>query len=67
MGNGPSLSYADRELTTACTKGNLGRVKLLVERDGAEVDKKDEFGWTGLMHAISEGHIEYAHPHKQYR
>lgn len=62
MGTGsssPSGSFADRELEGAAVKGNVGRVRLLVERDGAQVDFKDEYGWTALLHAASEGHLEY--------
>lgn len=52
------MSYADRELAAAATKGNLSRVRFLVEKDGANVDYQDEFGWTALLHAVSEGHLE---------
>lgn len=59
MGNSPSIPFADRELATAAEKGNLPRVKFLIEKDGANVNFQDAFGWSPLLHAISEGHLEY--------
>jgi len=58
MGVGASASFADRELEAASVKGNLPRVKFLLEKDGAHVDYKDDYGWTALLHATSEGHLE---------
>jgi len=54
MGN--NSSYANKELATAATKGNLSRVRFLIEKDSAYINFQDDFGWTPLMHAVSEGH-----------
>jgi ankyrin repeat protein len=59
MGNAPSVAYADRELASAAEKGNLQRVKFLIEKDGANVNFQDAYGWSPVLHAISEGHLEY--------
>lgn len=61
MGNNSSTTegtFADRELEAAALKGNIGRVRLLVERDKANVNYTDEFGWSALLHAASEGQLE---------
>eukprot|EP01113_Clastostelium_recurvatum_P038406 TRINITY_DN5749_c0_g1_i2.p1 TRINITY_DN5749_c0_g1~~TRINITY_DN5749_c0_g1_i2.p1 ORF type:complete len:273 (+),score=49.51 TRINITY_DN5749_c0_g1_i2:149-967(+) len=57
MGNqGSKASFATRELIAASERGNAAYVKLLVERDAAEVNFQDQHGWTPLVHACSEGH-----------
>lgn len=58
MGNQASISFADRELATASEKGNLPRVKFLIEKDGADVNFQDQFGWSAFLHAVSEGHLD---------
>lgn len=57
-GGGVVMSFADKEMATAATKGNLQRVRFLLEKDGANVNLQDQFGWSPLMHAISEGHLD---------
>lgn len=59
MGNSSSVAFADKELATAAEKGNLPRVRFLIEKDGANVNFHDEFGWSPILHAASEGHLEY--------
>ena len=47
-------------LHLACSVGNLRIVEVLKEH-GAELNKKDRWGGTGLADAIREGHREVAH------
>lgn len=56
MGNSPSASFEDKALQTAAEKGNLPYVKSLVEKDGANVNFVDQYGWSALLQAVSEAH-----------
>ena len=42
-------------LVELCAKGNLEEVKAALQR-GADVNTKDEHGWTGLMEAVFDNH-----------
>ncbi|XP_031570926.1 protein phosphatase 1 regulatory subunit 27-like [Actinia tenebrosa] len=42
-------------LTQSALDGRLENIKLLIEL-GADVNKKDRFGWTPLHYAVSEGY-----------
>ena len=47
----------DKELLEAVKKGEYKKVEELIKR-GANVNEKDNDGWTALMHAASRGHKE---------
>eukprot|EP01112_Ceratiomyxa_fruticulosa_P002282 TRINITY_DN1239_c0_g2_i2.p1 TRINITY_DN1239_c0_g2~~TRINITY_DN1239_c0_g2_i2.p1 ORF type:complete len:313 (-),score=67.20 TRINITY_DN1239_c0_g2_i2:214-1152(-) len=56
MGNENSkVSFNTRELLGASERGNLGRVKFLIN-NGADIHYQDEFKWSALLHACAEGH-----------
>ena len=46
-----------KTLKLAASRGNVARVKMLVEA-GADVNKKDYFGTTSLARAARAGHEE---------
>lgn len=54
-----SLSYADQNeaLMEATRKGDLAQVQDLLEK-GADVNTRDEYGWTPLTLAAEKGHLE---------
>jgi len=49
----------NQALAFAVIDGNLDVVKLTLSR-GAEINAKDEHGWTPLFHAIKHGELEIA-------
>ena len=50
-------NYEKTVLINSMKNGSLDVVKYLVEK-GAEVDARDESGWTPLMNAAIGGHLE---------
>jgi len=63
VGLGPATNgvvgspFAHGELLKAVRAGDVKRVKLLLKR-GADVDEPDEGGWTPLLYAVWEGHLD---------
>ena len=51
------MKEIDKELLNACRIGDLEEVKQLL-RMGADVNARDEDGWTVLMRASENGHKE---------
>lgn len=47
----------NKALTLAANRGNTTIIAKLIE-EGADVDAKDEFGWTALMEAADEGKLD---------
>lgn len=50
-------SFGDRPLHTACTRGSLSDVEVLLAF-GADVNAKGEHGFTPLHQAVQHGHLE---------
>ena len=44
----------------AAENGHRDVVEPLLRQGGADLDAKDELGWTALHHAVSKGHLEVA-------
>jgi len=46
----------ERMLIEAASKGNYAQIEDLIKQ-GVNVNAKDKYGWTALMHAASHGHL----------
>jgi serine/threonine protein kinase/ankyrin repeat protein len=47
-----------RELAVAISEGRLEVVRYLVTECSADVNIKDNYGWTALLRAASDGHVD---------
>ncbi len=52
-----SSRQVDAQLRTACLRGDLAEVKLLLSK-GADVNSTDDVGWSALHYAAHHGHTE---------
>lgn len=57
IGTGPLVSGSDKELLEAAGDGDLDKVQEALGA-GANVNAKDENGWTPLLRASGQGHID---------
>ncbi len=53
----PSKEELNAQLIEAAEAGNIKNVKKLLKQ-GAEVDARDNYGWTALMRAAMWGHLD---------
>ena len=51
---------ATMSLIQFCKEGDLEGVKAALQR-GANVNTKDEYGWTGLMRAVTRSNVPPNH------
>jgi ankyrin repeat protein len=50
--------FGAKPIHKAAYKGDLKKVKRIIEKDPSQINIQDSFGWTPLQLASSKGHIE---------